>query len=66
VQRIEAGPLPGYDHNRHIADVQVIARRIAYVRVDRPSTPSTTVFALHRGDDGWRLIDKVWTDGGKD
>lgn len=58
-------PLPGYWDDRHVADVQIIWNRLAYVRVDRPSTPSTTVFLFARDRDGWKIIDKAWTDGRK-
>lgn len=63
IKRIEPGPLPGYSDNRQIADVQVIADQIAYVRVDRPSTPSTTIFVLFRVGGRWVVSDKVWADG---
>lgn len=63
VARIEPGPLPGYWDDRQIADVQVIYDRLAYVRVDKPSTPSTTVFAFMKLNGHWRVIDKVWVDG---
>jgi Putative lumazine-binding len=55
----------GYWDDRQISDVQIVGDRLAYVRVDRPSTPSTTVFLFARGLDGWKIIDKAWTDGRK-
>lgn len=63
VARIEPGPLLGYWDDRQIADVQVIYDRLAYVRVDKPSTPSTTVFLFMKLNGRWRLIDKAWVDG---
>lgn len=60
-----AQPLPGYWNDRQIADVQVMWDSLAYVRVDRPSTPSTTVFLFAREPAGWKIIDKAWTDGRK-
>lgn len=60
-----AQPLPGYWNDRQIADVQVIWDTLACVRVDRPSTPSTTVFLFSRERAGWKIIDKAWTDGRK-
>lgn len=64
-KRLEPGPLPNYWTDRQIADVQIAANRIAYVRVDRPSTPSTTVFLFARIGGAWLVIDKAWTDGRK-
>lgn len=58
-------PLPGYWDDRQIADVQIMWDRLAYVRVNRPSTPSTTVFLFARDHGGWKIIDKAWTDGRK-
>lgn len=65
VKRIESGPLDGYWDDRQIADVQIIAGRLAYVRVDRPSTPSTTIFIFMKISGTWLVIDKAWTDGRK-
>lgn len=56
-------PLPIYWSDRQVADIQIAFDRIAYVRVDRPSTPGTTVFLFARIRDAWRMIDKAWTDG---
>lgn len=58
-----AKPLPIYWSDRQVADVQIAFDRIAYVRVDRPSTPGTTVFLFARIGDAWLIIDKAWTDG---
>lgn len=63
IARIAKGPLPGYDDDRLISDVQVIHGALAYVRVDRPSRPSTTVFLFMREGDAWRIVDKAWMDG---
>lgn len=63
MRRIESGPLPGYWDDRQIADVQIIYDRLAFVRIDQPSTPSTTVFLLMKLSDHWRVIDKAWVDG---
>lgn len=62
-KRLEECPLPTYWNDRQIADVQVIANRLAFVRVDKPSTPSTTVFLFARNETGWKIIDKAWTEG---
>lgn len=64
-KRLEEGPLPTYWDDRRIADVQIVAGRLAYVRVDKPSTPSTTVFMFARLGDAWKVIDKAWADGRK-
>ncbi len=63
VRRLEEGPLPTYWDDRQIADVQIIANQLAYVRVDKPSTPSTTVFMFARAGSQWQVIDKAWADG---
>lgn len=64
-KRLEEGPLPAYWDDRQISDIQVIADRLAYVRIDKPSTPSTTVFLFAREHGVWKVIDKAWTDGRK-
>ncbi|MGE3930441.1 MAG: nuclear transport factor 2 family protein [Hyphomonadaceae bacterium] len=64
VQRLD-GDYSTYWNDRQIADVHVAGDRIAYVRVNRPSTPSTTVFLFARTPPGWRITDKAWTDGRK-
>jgi hypothetical protein len=63
--RLEQGPLPTYWDDRQISDIQVMADRLAYVRIDKPSTPSTTVFLFAREHGAWKIIDKAWTDGRK-
>ncbi|MGE0044626.1 MAG: nuclear transport factor 2 family protein [Hyphomonadaceae bacterium] len=63
IERIKPGPLPGYDDDRQIADVQIINGELAYVRVDKPSTPSTTVFTFFHVNERWLITDKVWADG---
>ena len=56
-------PLPTYWSDRQISDVQIAYNRLAFVRVDRPSTPGTTAFLFVRDHTGWSVIDKAWTDG---
>ena len=61
VERIARRPLPGYWDDRQIADVQIVADRLAYVRVDKPSGPSTTVFLFMKTAGAWSIIDKAWS-----
>jgi hypothetical protein len=61
--RIDQGPLPGYWDDRQISDVQIVSGRLAFVRVDRPSTPSTTVFLFMKIAGDWLIIDKAWSGG---
>lgn len=63
IGRIEAGAVEGYDADRRISCVKVIADRLAFVRIDRPSTPSTTSFFFVRCGGEWRITDKIWVDG---
>ena len=63
IARIEAGAVEGYDADRQVSGVKIIAHRLAYVRVDRPSTPSTTSFFLAKCGDEWRITDKIWVGG---
>ena len=56
-------PLPGYDSDRKIADVQIIHGRLACVRVDKPSTAAVTVFLLVRSETDWRIAEKAWSNG---
>lgn len=63
VARVAPGPLPGYWDDRQIADVQLIAGRLAYVRVDKPSVRSTTVFMFMKIAGRWLVIDKAWSAG---
>ena len=63
VARIDQGPLPGYWDDRQISDVQIVSGRLAFARVDRPSTPSTTVFLFMKIAGDWLIIDKVWSVG---
>lgn len=63
--RIHARPVPGYNEDRQIADVQIIADRLAYVRIDKPSVPVSTVFFLLKSAEGWSIIDKAWSAGDK-
>lgn len=61
--RIDQGPLPGYWDDRQISDVQITSGRLAFVRVDKPSTPSTTVFLFMKIAGDWLIIDKAWSVG---
>jgi hypothetical protein len=63
VARIEPGPLPGYWDDRQVTHVEFITDRVALMRVDRPSRPSTTAFAFFRIGAAWRMTDKIWADG---
>jgi hypothetical protein len=64
VERLD-NAFPAYWDDRQIADVQIAGNRLAYVRVDRPSTPSTTIFFFANYAGEWKMIDKAWTDGRK-
>lgn len=64
VERLDS-TFPGYWDDRQIVDVQIAGNRLAYVRVDRPSTPSTTIFFFANCGGEWKIIDKAWTDGRK-
>jgi hypothetical protein len=59
--RIAGRPLAGYRDDRQIADVQIVAGRLAYVRVDKPSSLSTTVFLFVKAGDRWWIVDKAWS-----
>ncbi|MBM3547648.1 MAG: nuclear transport factor 2 family protein [Alphaproteobacteria bacterium] len=60
IARISPGAHETYADDRQIGDVQVIGGRMAYMRVDKPSTPMTTVFSLFRIGGEWLIADKVW------
>jgi len=61
IRRIEAGPTKGYNRDRHVADVQVLFDTLAYVRIDKPSTPGVTVFLLFKTEGAWAVVDKAWS-----
>jgi hypothetical protein len=54
-------PTRGYIRDRQIADVQVVFDRMAFARIDKPSTPGVTVFALFKLAGRWLIVDKVWS-----
>jgi hypothetical protein len=61
LRRIEAGPMVGYARDRQVADVQIVHDRLAYVRVNKPSTPGVTVFLFFKLGQRWRMVDKAWS-----
>lgn len=64
IARIIPGAFETYADHRQVGDVQVIGGRMAYVRVDKPSAPVTTVFSLFRVGHEWLIADKVWAANG--
>jgi hypothetical protein len=61
IRRIDAGPTRRYNRDRHVADVQIVFDSLAYVRIDKPSTPGVTVFLLFKTDGAWSIVDKAWS-----
>lgn len=59
--RLGGGKHKGYAGDRQIADVQVIYDRLAFVRVDKPSTPGVTVFIFYKVNGEWAIVDKAWS-----
>lgn len=62
LQRIQGRPLPSYGEDRHITSIDVAYERLATVRVDKPSSRTTTIFALFKLDDGWVIANKLWAN----
>lgn len=60
IARVDGRPLPGYYDNRQVTDVQVLYDHLAVVRIDNPTTRSTTMFTYMRLGRDWKMIDKSW------
>ncbi len=54
-------PTHGYTRDRQIADVQIVFDRMAFVRIDKPSTPGVTAFVFFKLAGRWLIVDKVWS-----
>lgn len=59
---VEGKPIAGYADDRQIAGVEIAWDRLALVRVDRPSKPVAALFTFVRTAEGWRMIDKAWSE----
>lgn len=62
VERLQRGPLPGYGDDRHITSIDAAYERLAIVRVDKPSSRSTTFFTLFKLDGEWVIVNKLCAD----
>ncbi|MEO1048997.1 MAG: nuclear transport factor 2 family protein [Bacteroidota bacterium] len=54
------GPYPGYASERVFADVGMANDDLAFVRVNRAATRSSTCFFLFKMANGWTIMDKLW------
>lgn len=61
IRRIEKRPLPGYFDDRQTSKIEILFERVAVVRVDNPSTQSTTIFTFVKNQNQWLMIDKAWS-----
>lgn len=62
IQRVMGRPLPGYGDDRQINSIDVAYGRLALVRVDKPSTRTTTFFTLFKLEGRWLIVNKLWAD----
>ena len=60
IKRIESGPSEGYYDDRQVTGLEILFDKVALMRVDNPTTRSTTVFTFVRMDSDWQMIDKSW------
>jgi hypothetical protein len=54
------GPYPGYAEDRVIVSMALGCDHLAYVRVNKDSSLSSTDFFLYRVADRWAIMDKIW------
>lgn len=61
IQRVkDHGNYKDYASQRKIGTIEVIHNQLAFIRIDKSSSRSATLFFLARIDDVWMIIDKLW------
>ena len=56
------GPYPGYAEDRVFANIGMANEHLAFVRINKASSRSSTYFFLFKVEDEWVIMDKIWAN----
>ncbi len=56
------GPYPDYGKDRMIVNIETAYNQLAFVRVNKDSSCSSTCFFLFKTDGNWQIVDKIWVN----
>lgn len=60
------GPYPGYAQERVIADIRLSYEKLAFIRVNKDPSRSSTSFFLFKVNGEWKIMDKIWLNTRKE